>query len=449
LRGDVAVSHDGDLLYVASQTLDQLGVFNTTINLPNQQVLTNGDLVTDIDGNAVLLRGLDGANSVAVSSNDQFVYVTAKNSNSVSVFERNFTTNMLTFVETITNGLNGVRGLASASDVTLTPDGRYAIVSGEESNAIAVFQISDPTTGRLQFAQLLRNNISNVSGLTEPSSLSVSSIGSNLFVGTSSGLVDFTNLALDGTLPEPVAFLTEFNAIEKLTVSTAGGNDVLTLRAAPQPEVLFTTLNTGGGNDTVVLQDLSAQLTGNATTPTTIVDLGDGNDLAQLRSTTHTTSLQVYGGAGADEIVVQVTGPSARTVINAGADKDVVRVQGLNLDPTSTTIAHGDNPNLVPPIDGNTLFFDSQGQTVTPTSPPQTNGTLQVRTPTDRGTLEYDTFEDVQVILPPVSTPAMRPRTKCSAAARQLRRTHTTHSAHSLFMSLPRTRTSTQEPTLS
>ncbi|MCP4509379.1 MAG: lactonase family protein, partial [Fuerstiella sp.] len=201
--GAMASSNDENVLYVVSETGDKLSVFYQDSVV---QVLSDGDLVTDIDGNDVVLNGLNGASSVAVSGNDRFVYVTGKDSNSVSVFERDFTSNTLTLVETFVNGLKGVRGLASATDVTLSPDGQYAMVSGAESNAIAVFHIPDSATGRLEFVQLLRNNVSDVTGLTEPSSLAVSVIGSQLYAGSGLGLVEFTNVVRGDTLPDPVVF---------------------------------------------------------------------------------------------------------------------------------------------------------------------------------------------------------------------------------------------------
>src|SRR5690606_36361494 len=118
------------------------------------------------------------------------------------------------------------------------------------------------------------------------------------------------------------------------TVTLGGGDDVLTLREAPGPEVLVTTLNTGEGSDTVVAHDLSPQLPDDLITPTTIVNLGGGDDQAQLRSPTANTSLEVNGGPGADEIIIQITGAGARTVVNAGTDGDTVRVLGMNLDPS-------------------------------------------------------------------------------------------------------------------
>ncbi|MCF4969231.1 hypothetical protein CV014_19930 [Nostoc sp. CMAA1605] len=382
---NIAVSNNGSVLYAASRTSDSLLVVNAS----------NLSVIQSISG---AVNGLDGAKGLAISSDDRFVYVTGQDGNTLSVFQRDTTTQNLTLVQTLQNSVNGVRGLLGASDVTVTPDGRYVMVTGTDSNAVAVFE-QDTSSGRLQFAQLLRNNVGGATGLQTPTAIATNANGTKTFVsslgitGSNGGLAVFDTNTLQ---PEPTTILTTFDNIEALVVSTASGEDVITLRQAPSPKVLTTTINTGDGNDSVILQALSS---------TTVVNLGTGNDTAQLRAETPSSNLTVRGQGGDDTINIERVGTSSRTEVFGGDGRDTVRVSGANLPTSATTIAHGDNPNGVPQTQGDTLIFDPQNPNpntpnYTPAPPTAGAGSVNVNS---RGVLQYDTFEgNVVVIAAPI-----------------------------------------------
>ncbi|MBD2365415.1 3-carboxy-cis,cis-muconate lactonizing protein, partial [Anabaena minutissima FACHB-250] len=218
----------------------------------------------------------------------------------------------------------------------------------------------------------------------------VSSLG---ITGNNGGLAVFNTNTL---LPDAVTLLTTFDNIEALEVSTANGEDIITLRQAPSPEVVTTTINTGDGDDSVILQALS---------PNTIVNLGAGNDTAQLRADTASSNLTVRGEGGDDTINIERVGEFSRTEVFGGDDRDTVRVSGTNLPTSATTIAHGDDPNDVPQSQGDTLIFDPQNPNpdipnFTPAPPNPREGNVNV---INKGTLQYDTFEgDVIVINAPI-----------------------------------------------
>ena len=50
---------------------------------------------------------LVGASAIAVSQNDESVYVAGESSGTLTVFERNLSTNVLTWVQTLQDGVNG------------------------------------------------------------------------------------------------------------------------------------------------------------------------------------------------------------------------------------------------------------------------------------------------------------------------------------------------------
>ncbi|MBX9580656.1 MAG: hypothetical protein K2X87_10140, partial [Gemmataceae bacterium] len=203
---------------------------------------------------------------------------------------------------------------------------------------------------------------------------------------TPGGLVSF---ALDTSLPKPEAIRTSFAGIEGLAVSTAGGADTITLRAAPPAPTASTRIGTGGGGDRVVLVGLSA---------TTTVDLGDGADEAQLRALTAGAAVSVLGGAGADVIVLEQAGAGTTIAVAGGPDADTVRVSGRNLPADAAVSITGDGG-------ADALLFDPQDPDpatpdyapgVPPTVP---TGTLAV---TARGVVTYDGTEDVRVVAAPV-----------------------------------------------
>jgi hypothetical protein len=293
-----------------------------------------------------------------------------------------------------------VRGLAGASDVVLTTDDRFVLVTGEVGNTVAVFQ-RDTATGRIQFVQLLRNNVGGVAGLLAPSSLVVDPAGDRILVGSLGqtgavgGLVTFDNVTLGIDIPEPTQLHTAFDGIEQLGVSTAGGQDTISLLHAPEPQITTTTITTGDSSDSVVLLDLS---------PQTFVNLGEGDDTVQLRSITANTNVQIHGEGGADTIDLQRVGESTSTEVFGGPGPDIVSVLGGQLPASATTIVHGDDPTTSP---GDTLVFDPQDPTpndgtpnYTPAPPIAGQGSVQVL---NQGVLQYDTFEgDVVVIAAPV-----------------------------------------------
>jgi 6-phosphogluconolactonase (cycloisomerase 2 family) len=342
---EIEVSRDGSLLYAVSRAADQLRVFDAA-------TLT---LVQTLSGAAL---GLDGAADVAVSGDDRFVYVTGQDGNTLTVFERATGQSTLARVQTVTNG-DGVRGMAEPTDVTVTADGQFVLVTGTVSNAVAVFQ-RDAATGHVQFVQVVRNNVGGAAGLLAPSAIATS--GSRTYVGSLGapgllgGLAAFDN---ESMLPAPIVARTTFDAIEALGVTTGGGDDTITLRVAPEPEVASTTFSTGDGRDTVVLADLSASTT---------VHLGARDDRALLQASRDDAGVVIHGEGEDDTIEVErVGGGTALAEVFGGDGRDIVRVSGANLPATTDSsprlVAHGGDPDGVPASEGDRLVFDPQDPT--------------------------------------------------------------------------------------
>ena len=117
----------------------------------------------------------------------------------------------------------GVRGIAGPTDVTLTPDQSFVLVTGAPSDAVAVFQ-RDANTEKLVFVQVLRNNIGGVGGLEIPRAIVTTPAGETpgqTFVGSGGNSSSLGGLALfdiNTSHPEPIQLLTSFANIEMLGV---------------------------------------------------------------------------------------------------------------------------------------------------------------------------------------------------------------------------------------
>ncbi|MBK8017280.1 MAG: tandem-95 repeat protein [Betaproteobacteria bacterium] len=387
----LATSPDGSLLYVATEGTDTLRVVSAS-SLVTLQTFTGAGV------------GLDGVSAIATSADDRFVYVTGRAGNSVSVFSRLGST--LTWLQTLVNGEDGVRGTVGASDVMITPDARYVLVTGRESNAIAVFE-RDASIGLMSFVQVVRNGVGGTAGLVAPTGLATSPTGAKIYTSTlgatglPGGIASFDDVVLGLPVPEPVINVTTFDGIETLGVQTADGDDTIVLEQAPGAGTM--NILTTGGNDLVVVQDLA---------PVTGVLLGAGTDEAQLRSTRASTQLVVQGEAGSDLIELDRSGAGARIEVFGGADRDTVRVAGAGLPLDATTILHGTDTD---PLPYDQLVFDPgsadpAANNFDPLNPSPVAGTIRsgIRsgttfTPTG-GLVQYDTFEGVQIITAPVIT---------------------------------------------
>jgi 6-phosphogluconolactonase (cycloisomerase 2 family) len=99
---------------------------------------------------------LDGAHAVTVSPDGQHVYVTADNTDRLLTFARDSGTGALTHVTTLNDNTDGVDGLENAVSAAFSPDGRYIYVAGLDDDSVSVFN-RDSATGILTFVEVVRN----------------------------------------------------------------------------------------------------------------------------------------------------------------------------------------------------------------------------------------------------------------------------------------------------
>lgn len=174
-----AWSPDGTHLYAVADQDHTLILFI----LAADGSLTFGQVLRDgVDG----VDGLEGAIAVALSPAGDHVYVASTVDDAVAVFRRDAGTGELSFVEAVTDGINGVDGLNGATFVVVSPDGAHVYVAGSTDNAVATFS-RDGTSGQLSFVQVFRRSID----MTAPRQLAISPDGATVYAAapTSSSLV--------------------------------------------------------------------------------------------------------------------------------------------------------------------------------------------------------------------------------------------------------------------
>lgn len=191
---DVVVSPDNRHVYVASYVDDSVAIFSRDTTTG---ALTYAGIVQDeIDG----VEGIYGAFHISISPDGGHLYVVGY-FGTLTVFARSSVTGELTFIESHTNGLNGVDGIDGASGAVISTDGNHLYVAGTDDDAVALFN-RDSTTGRLTFVQAFFNETNGISGLVGPMKIALSPDGSRLMVSGWYGdsLVVFSRHTDTGTL---------------------------------------------------------------------------------------------------------------------------------------------------------------------------------------------------------------------------------------------------------
>jgi 6-phosphogluconolactonase (cycloisomerase 2 family) len=179
------VTPDGSHVYVASPGREPLipGRISVFARDASSGALTFIEAVTDdVDG----VTGLDGVSSVTVSPDGAHVYTTAYRDDAVVVFDRDAARGALRFVEAQFDGVDEVDGLDGATEATVSPDGAqlYTVSinrGGRGENALVTFD-RDTATGAIHFIEVEFGIVGRVDGLRQPSSVSLEPGGGLLLV---------------------------------------------------------------------------------------------------------------------------------------------------------------------------------------------------------------------------------------------------------------------------
>jgi len=336
---EIAISPDGQTFYVTALDDDSVSVFSRPGDDGQTSGLALPLLVQTVTNGVNSVTGLDGASSVAISPDGRHVYVTGEDSDAVAVFDRSASDGMLTFVESLT----GISTLLTPTSVTVSPDGQLVYVAAEGSNAVNVFD-RNAGDGKLTFRESLQNGgvdteNDSISGLTEVFSLAASDDGLNLYaVGTGADSVVRFNT------PRRLSVLSDGAA--DLSVTTSDSDDMIAVGLVGLPASV--TIDAGGSVDSDMVN-----VTGSASDDTVGVD---GGTLTFGGATTLTLSnaenLDVFTDDGNDtvNVLASSSGPANFSVnggTQSGADVLNVDAQTAQADDSGSVITFSGSRNSV------------------------------------------------------------------------------------------------------
>ena len=132
------------------------------------------------------VKGLRRVRSATVSFDGRNVYVVSERNNSVSSFVRNTSTGLLTFQAVHKNGVGGVSGMSDPWAVAVTSTGEYVYAAGGKANSLVVFK-RNTSTGALTFIEAIVDGVGGVDGMRLCRSVGVSPDCRSVYVG---GLLD-------------------------------------------------------------------------------------------------------------------------------------------------------------------------------------------------------------------------------------------------------------------
>jgi DNA-binding beta-propeller fold protein YncE len=188
--------------------------------------------------------GLGGADGVAVSPDGDSVYVASYTSSAVAVLDRDPTTGTLAFVECHTTAGTpgctdaGANGLDAATDVTVTADSGRVYLSARGSSAIGFTR--DPADGRLTSPQPLTSD----DYLLGAQTVAVAPQGNVLYAGLFDGS-GLTTLSLAPATGAPSLLACWRNEASPACTTSPGTRGVFGLDFSPDGGILYAAARDG------------------------------------------------------------------------------------------------------------------------------------------------------------------------------------------------------------
>jgi 6-phosphogluconolactonase (cycloisomerase 2 family) len=332
---DIVISPDGSYLYAAGYFSGNILIFARN---PIDGKLTYQATVTNSG-----IPSLIGVFRLDLSPDGNQLYA-ASFGGGVTVFTRNPATGGLSLRQALREEAEGgITGLENASAVRVSPDGRYAYVTGYSSNTLIVFE-RDPLTGELFYAQTVRRNILSMRPALRGARDVVVAPDSRSIIA--SGYLDNRIVRLRFNNPTPT--------LSSLApASTPAGSSALTL-----------TLNGADFVATSTVQWNGADL------PTTFVSSSvlQASVATSLVNTAGTVTVTVVnplpGGGTSNEQIFTITAPNQNPVpaisaispsgARAGAGAFTLTVSGAGFIPTTSVHWNGE-PRSTTFVGGETL----------------------------------------------------------------------------------------------
>ena len=305
----LAVSRDGSLLYDSS---------------------ADGNFVFDSNGITSPQSFAGSSGVLAVSPNDQYVYLASGTGGTLEVLQRNGQS--LSVLQTLQDGVNGVRGLTGATGITVSRDNKYVYVTSGSGNSLAIFGVQ--SNGTLQLDQVIHGG----PGLDDPSGVATDTVDDNVYVSSLQG-----------------------------TGASTGGLATFTLITSGPPQPSTLSINYSGmwglNLTTGVFDDTISEIT-----PATVSDLnvnaGDGNNTVNITDWNNTTA--VTTGSGADNVSIHSsTTKPATAPVNVADNPNAVASQSSTIGDYSASNAIDGDPSTFSLTDNedNSYWEDSLGST--------------------------------------------------------------------------------------
>lgn len=172
---DVTVSPDDRHIYTSAEIDDAIAVFAKD---PTQDAIAFVDwLQNGVNG----VTGLSGASSIAMDKTGSFAFATGRFSNALAVFSRDDTTGHLHPETVYSNTQTAIEGLGGASDVTLDRSSELVCVTGSMDDSVVLFTRSTDSP-ELVFTELLHNGDGVSEGLAGASSIAATPDGRHIYV---------------------------------------------------------------------------------------------------------------------------------------------------------------------------------------------------------------------------------------------------------------------------
>ncbi len=170
----IVITHDGKYIYVSAGADNSVTWFGR--NPDTGSLVHKGSIKQDPNG----VYCLSGANCITLSPDEKQVYIASAGDNAVSWFNRDTATGGLTHISSINNGRNGV---TFTCFVAASPDGRNVYAVANLGNAVSWFD-RDLSTGALTYKDFLQIgpvHLNNVKGFALFASVIVGRDGKHVY----------------------------------------------------------------------------------------------------------------------------------------------------------------------------------------------------------------------------------------------------------------------------
>lgn len=274
-----------------------------------------------------------------VDAGQSVLYVTDEETDSIIVFARH-PDGTLTEIQRVRNGVSGVRGLGGLSSIAIADNRRLLFAAGTRDNAVVAFQIG--SDGELVYLENITRGVAGVRGIYAPYDLAVS--GDHLFVLAHEDPFRLGQRYHDGFLLRdslaafdldevviPTRYEVQFDAdSNSITLETGAAGDQISV---VNPAIPIHVQSRDGGDAVTV--DGTA---GNSN----LIDLGDGeNEFVLLAG----ARLEVIGGDDGTNFQVhgEELGPGVQVIGGVHTDDRLVFLGGdKDITPLNPTTPDGD-----------------------------------------------------------------------------------------------------------